>query len=47
MDKIHIKDLEIIGFHGAIPEEKVLGQKFVLSFEVSFAILPTNWVYDS
>lgn len=32
MDKIHIKDLEIIGFHGAIPEEKVLGQKFILSF---------------
>lgn len=34
MDKIHIKDLKIIGFHGAIPEEKVLGQKFVLSFEL-------------
>ena len=34
MDKIHIKDLEIIGLHGAIPEEKVLGQKFVLSFEL-------------
>ena len=34
MDKIHIKDLEIIGFHGAILEEKVLGQKFVLSFEL-------------
>ena len=34
MDKIHIKDLEIIGFHGAIAEEKVLGQKFVLSFEL-------------
>ena len=34
MQKIHIKDLEIIGFHGAIPEEKVLGQKFVLSFEL-------------
>ena len=34
MDKIHIKDLEIIGFHGAIPEEKVLVQKFVLSFEL-------------
>ena len=34
MDKIHIKDLEIIVFHGAIPEEKVLGQKFVLSFEL-------------
>lgn len=34
MDKIHIKDLEIIAFHGAIPEEKVLGQKFVLTFEL-------------
>ena len=34
MDKIHIKDLEIIGFHGVMQEEKVLGQKFVLSFEL-------------
>ena len=34
MDKIHIKDLEIIAFHGAIQEEKVLGQKFVLTFEL-------------
>ena len=34
MDKIYIKDLEIFAFHGAIPEEKVLGQKFVLSFEL-------------
>ena len=34
MDKIHKEDLEIVGFHGAIPEEKVLGQKFVLSFEL-------------
>ena len=34
MDKIYIKDLEIFSFHGAIPEEKVLGQKFILSFEL-------------
>ena len=34
MDKIYIKDLEIFAFHGVIPEEKVLGQKFVLSFEL-------------
>ena len=34
MDKIHIKDLEIFAFHGVMPEEKVLGQKFVLSFEL-------------
>ena len=41
MDKIHIKDLEIIGFHGAIPEEKVLGQKFVLSFELDVDLTKT------
>ncbi len=30
MDCIRIKDLEVFGFHGAKPEENVLGQKFVL-----------------
>lgn len=30
MDCIRIKDLEIFGYHGAKPEENVLGQKFVL-----------------
>lgn len=34
MDKIYINDLEIFAFHGAILEEKVLGQKFILSFEL-------------
>ena len=34
MDKIYIKDLEIFSFHGVMPEEKVLGQKFILSFEL-------------
>ncbi len=34
MDKIHIKDLEIFAYHGVMPEEKVLGQKFVLDFEL-------------
>ncbi len=34
MDKIYIKDFEIFAYHGAIAEEKVLGQKFVLSFEL-------------
>lgn len=31
MDKIRIENLEIYGYHGALPEETRLGQKFLLS----------------
>lgn len=31
MDKIKIKDLEVFAKHGALPEENVLGQKFLVS----------------
>ena len=31
MDKIKIKNLEVFAKHGALPEENVLGQKFLLS----------------
>lgn len=31
MDKIKIKDLEIYAHHGVLPEENVLGQKFLVS----------------
>lgn len=31
MDKIYINDLEFIGNHGVFPEEKILGQKFLIS----------------
>lgn len=34
MDKIYINDLEFIGFHGVFPEEKKLGQKFLVSLEL-------------
>ncbi|EKQ52190.1 MULTISPECIES: 2-amino-4-hydroxy-6-hydroxymethyldihydropteridine diphosphokinase [unclassified Clostridium] len=34
MDKMYIKDLELFGFHGVFEEEKKLGQKFILSFEL-------------
>lgn len=34
MDKIYIKDLEIFANHGYFQEEKKLGQKFILSFEL-------------
>lgn len=35
MDKIYINDLEIYAYHGAFSEEKVLGQKFFISLELS------------
>ena len=30
MDKIFLKELVFYGYHGVLPEEQVLGQKFVL-----------------
>lgn len=35
MDKIYIDNLEIYAYHGAFAEEKVLGQKFFISLELS------------
>lgn len=30
MDEIILKDLEFYGYHGVLPEEKKLGQKFII-----------------
>ena len=35
MDKIYINNLEFIGFHGVFPEEKKLGQKCLVSLELT------------
>lgn len=35
MDKVYLKDIEIFANHGVFQEEKVLGQKFILSLELS------------
>lgn len=35
MEKIYINNLEFIGFHGVFPEEKKLGQKFLVSLELT------------
>ncbi|MDP4144642.1 MAG: 2-amino-4-hydroxy-6-hydroxymethyldihydropteridine diphosphokinase [Bacillota bacterium] len=35
MDKIYIKDLEIYGYHGVNPEEKAMGQRFLISLDIS------------
>lgn len=40
MDRIVIKDLEVFANHGVFPEEKALGQKFLLSAEISFDMSP-------
>lgn len=34
MDKIYIRNLEFIGYHGVFEEEKKLGQKFLISLEL-------------
>ncbi|NMM64791.1 2-amino-4-hydroxy-6-hydroxymethyldihydropteridine diphosphokinase [Clostridium sp. P21] len=35
MDKIYVKDLQVYGFHGVNQQEKDLGQRFVISVELS------------
>lgn len=35
MDKIYIKDLDFIGYHGLFDEEQKLGQKFLISLTLS------------
>lgn len=35
MDKIHIKDFEVYAFHGVNKEEKNMGQRFLISLELS------------
>ena len=35
MDKIYIRDLEFIGYHGVFEEEKKIGQKFFISLELT------------
>ena len=37
MDKIIIKDLEVFGNHGVLKEENTLGQKFLISAEISLS----------
>lgn len=38
MDKIYLKDIEIFANHGVFSQEKDLGQKFILSIELSLDI---------
>ena len=35
VDKVHMRGLTFHGYHGVLPEEKVLGQKFVIDVTMS------------
>ena len=41
-DCIRIENLEIRAFHGVLPEEKVLGQKFLLTIEMGLDLHPAG-----
>jgi dihydroneopterin aldolase / 2-amino-4-hydroxy-6-hydroxymethyldihydropteridine diphosphokinase len=45
-DSILIKDLEIRAFHGVLPEEKVLGQKFLITLEMGLDLHPAGCTDD-
>lgn len=36
MDQLHIQNLEVFAYHGVFPAEKELGQKFILSVDLSY-----------
>lgn len=38
MDRIYINDLEIYAYHGVFSEEKAVGQKFLISLELSLCL---------
>ena len=46
MDKIYLKDIEIFANHGVFQEEKNLGQKFLLTLELSLDIKEAASTYD-
>ena len=46
MDKIYLKDIEIFANHGVFQEEKNLGQKFLLTVELSLDIKEAASTYD-
>ncbi len=38
MDKVIIRDMQVYAYHGALPEENVLGQNFFISLEMSLPL---------
>ena len=46
MDTIHIKGLQVFARHGVLPEETVLGQKFVVSCDMQLDTRPAGLTDD-
>lgn len=42
MDKIVIKDMDFYGYHGVLPEEKMVGQPFIVSLEMAIDLNPAG-----
>ena len=38
MDYIHLNDMEFYGYHGALPEEKKLGQRFRVTVSLATSL---------
>ena len=46
MDKVIIKDMQVYAYHGALPEENVLGQNFFISLEMSLPLQEAGMTDD-
>ena len=42
MDKIILKDMEFFGYHGVLPEERSLGQRFIIDLELELDLKPAG-----
>lgn len=46
MDKVIIKDMQVYAYHGALPEENVLGQNFFISLEMRLPLKEAGMTDD-
>ncbi len=46
MDKVIIRDMQVYAYHGALPEENVLGQNFFISLEMSLPLKEAGMTDD-
>lgn len=42
MDKLIMEDIQLYGYHGVLPEENRLGQKFIVSIEAELDLRPAG-----
>ncbi|OQP04411.1 dihydroneopterin aldolase [Geobacillus sp. 46C-IIa] len=42
IDKIYVREMEFYGYHGVLPEEHVLGQRFVIDVTLELDLRPAG-----